>query len=114
MFRRPPFTVLAEEEHTLIAGIVGRIWTVRRDYPLLRDAEAFRTWAEPGTARVVFANWALPAGSGAELFSEARVGAIGARGHLGLAAVRPLVATFEHLIGSEGVAAAVRRAEDDG
>jgi hypothetical protein len=114
MFRRPPFTVLAEEEHLLIAGVVGRIWSMHPDYPVLRDAEAFRAWSEPGTVRVMFANWAVPAGAGAELCSEARVGAIGAQGHAGLAVVRPLVATFQHLVGSEGVAAAVRRAHEGG
>jgi hypothetical protein len=112
MFRRAPFTVLEEGEHALVAGIVGRIWHPQRDYPGLSGAEEFRTWSDAGTVRVLFANWALPAGRGAELFSEARVAAIGPHGHLGLSAVRPLVATFQHLVGSEGVAAAVRRAED--
>ncbi len=40
-----------------MSGIVGRIWTLRRDYPELRDPEEFRAWSTPGTARVVFANW---------------------------------------------------------
>ena len=37
--------------------------------------------------------------------------AIGAQGRLGLAAVRPLVKRFQQLVGSEGIAAAVRLAE---
>ena len=40
--------------------------------------------------------------------------AIGARGRLGVSAVRPLVRSFGHLIGSDGINAAVRRAERDG
>jgi hypothetical protein len=43
--------------------------------------------------------------------SEARVKPIGAQGSIGVAAVRPIVRTFQHLVGSEGIRAAVRRAE---
>jgi len=39
------------------------------------------------------------------------VQAVGAQGRFGVAAVRPLVAGFGALVGSEGIAAAVRRAE---
>ena len=36
---------------------------------------------------------------------------IGGQGSIGVAAVRPLVRAFGSLVGSEGLAAAVRRAE---
>jgi hypothetical protein len=39
------------------------------------------------------------------------VEAIGLQGRVGVAAVRPLVQRFGHLVGSDGLAAAVRRAE---
>ncbi|MGH2915068.1 MAG: hypothetical protein ACRDMX_08770 [Solirubrobacteraceae bacterium] len=107
LFRAPPFTILQEGERLLVSGLVGRIWTLRRDYPLLRDADEFRGWSQPGTARVLFANWVADGG----LESETRVQAFGAQGRLGLAAVRPLVAAFGPLVGSEAIAAAVRRAE---
>ncbi len=45
------------------------------------------------------------------LRSEARVDAFGMQGRLGVRAVRPLVRAFGHLVGSEGIAAAVRLAE---
>jgi hypothetical protein len=113
LFRRPPFTVLdGGQDHALISCLVGRIWTIRRDYPQLSDPQEFRTWREPGTARVLFANWVSVGADGrTRLASEARVDAIGRQGRLGLAAVRPLVASFHGLIGSDGIAAAVRRAE---
>jgi hypothetical protein len=59
-----------------------------------------------------FANW-VQAGDGAPnaLAAEARVQAIGARGRLGVSAGRPLGRSFGHLIGSDGIDAAVRRAE---
>jgi len=113
MFRAPPFIVLAED-HTreLLSGLVGRIWTLRRDYPRLEDPEEFREWSTGGTARVLFANWVeeTPAGRAA-LHSEVRVEAIGAQGRIGVAAVRPLVGAFGNLVGSDGIEAAVRVAE---
>jgi hypothetical protein len=113
LFREPPFLVLDQGEHALVSGLVGRIWTLRRDYPRLGGPEEFRDWSRGGTARVVFANWvsSVP-GGGSELHAEARVQAFGAQGRLGLTAIRPLVRRFQGLVGSEGLRAAVRRAED--
>jgi hypothetical protein len=112
LFRGAPFAVLHEDEQALVAGIVGPIWTLRRDYPLVGDAEEFRSWSRPGTARVVFANWAEAVARGrARLVSETRVDAIGVQGRVGVAAIRPLVSAFLHLVGSEAIEAAVREAE---
>jgi hypothetical protein len=113
MFRAPPFIVLAEEsERVLVSGLVGRIWTLRRDYPHLTDPAEFREWSSGGTARVLFANWIEDnEGGRAALRSEVRVEAIGAQGRVGVAAVRPLVGAFGNLIGSDGIEAAVRLAE---
>ncbi len=112
LFRRAPFTVLERGELALVSGIVGRIWTLRRDYPALADAGEFRDFDAPGTARVVFALWAVGDARGARLHSEVRVSANGAQGRFGLAAVRPLIGAFHNLIASDGLAAAVRRAEE--
>ena len=116
LFRQPPFMVLEEADSLLVSGLVGRIWTLRRDYPQLRSGEEFRKWSQGGTARVVIANWITPADNGGCILSaEARVDAFGAGGRIGLSAVRPLVRSFQYLIGSDALAAAVRRAErDDG
>jgi hypothetical protein len=113
LFRCPPFTVLdGDQDHALVSGLVGRIWTIRRDYPELSDPDEFCGWREPGTARVVFANWVSAGSDGrTRLTSETRVDATGRQGRIGLATVRPLVASFHSLVGSEGIAAAVRRAE---
>ncbi len=114
MFRRAPFTVLQEEERALVSGLVGRIWTLRRDYPELDSPEEFREWSARGTARVLFGHWVegSPKG-GSALVSDARVQAIGVQGRVGVAAVKPLVRAFGGLVGSEGLQAAVRRAERD-
>ncbi|MGO9898487.1 MAG: hypothetical protein ACLP0J_02070 [Solirubrobacteraceae bacterium] len=112
LFRAAPFTVLYEDERTLLSGLVGRIWTLRRDYPALAAPEEFRRWDRPGTARVLFANWVEAArGDRAALLSETRVWVRGREARLGLAAVRPLISTFNSLIGSEALSIAVQRAE---
>ena len=113
MFRSQPFLVLEDDgDRAVASGLVGRIWTLRRDYPQLRDPDEYRHWDAAGTAKVLFANWVEEAPSGgAALCSEVRVRAIGYQGRLGVAAVRPLVSTFQQLVASEGIAAAVRLAE---
>jgi len=107
LFSSPPFIELERGDTSLVSGLVGRIWTLRRDYPALSDPEEFREFAQPGTARVIFATWI----SESALNVEARVETFGSRGRVGLAAVRPLISSFQHLIGSEGIEAAVRAAE---
>lgn len=112
MFAQEPFTVLAEGERWSVSGLVGRIWTLRRDYPKLHDSNEYGSWDVSGTAKVLFGHWIEPVTADrVALCSEVRVRAIGAQGRLGVAAVRPLVSTFQHLVGSEGIAAAVRQAE---
>ena len=69
-----PFCVLDEGEHWSISGLCGRIWTLQRDYPRLDGPEDFRAWSEPGTVRVLIANWVERDGDG----STHRLG--GARG----------------------------------
>lgn len=108
LFRNAPFIVLQDSGRTLVSGLVGRIWTLRRDYPQLSDPDEYRVWSTGGTARVLFAHWVEDTG----LFSEVRVEAFGARGRAGVAAVRPLIRAFHHLIFSDGLAVAARRAEE--
>jgi hypothetical protein len=112
LFRQPPFIVLEEGDHALVSGLVGKIWTLRRDYPQLSSAQEFADWSKGGTARVVIANWAVERpGGGSALAAEARVEPVGAQGRLGVAAVRPVVRAFQNLVATDGINAAVRRAE---
>jgi hypothetical protein len=113
MFAAPPFTVLAEGERWSVSGLAGRIWTLRRDYPRVDGADAFARWAEPGTARVLFAHWVEPDGDGrSALVSEARVGAVDRAARLRVRALWAVVGPFERLIGGEALARAARRAQD--
>jgi hypothetical protein len=116
LFREDPFLPLVQDDRQLVSGLVGSIWTLRRDYPELSDPAAFEAFGQRGTARVAFGFWVQESTGGrSALCCEARVEAIGLQGKIGVAAVRPLVQRFGHLVGSEGLAAAVRLAErDDG
>ena len=112
LFRHPPFTVLDESERALVSGLVGRIWTLRRDYPVLENLEEFRDWSKGGTAKVVFAHWVETSdGAGSLLRSEVRVKGYGAQGRVGLASVRPMIRGFQSLVATDALAGAVRAAE---
>jgi hypothetical protein len=108
LFRAHPFIVLDEGEGWSVSGLVGRIWTLERDYPRLTGPEEFLTWDQPGTARVLFANWVQ---DGA-LMSEARVSATDRRAALRLRALWAVVGRFERLIGGAALALAARRAAE--
>ena len=112
LFREYPFTVLDQNEHALVCGLVGRIWTLARDYPALDGPEAFADWDEPGTVRVAFHHWVRPLDDGAELLSEARVQAVDAVARFRLKAIWTVVGPFERLVGAEPLALAARRAEN--
>ncbi len=112
LFATDPFRVLEEGDTYSLSGLVGRIWTLRRDYPRLADPQAFRDWRRNGTVRVLFAHWVEAAGPRrSALVSEVRVGATDRQARLGVRLVRPLIAAFDPLISNETLAVAVRRAE---
>ncbi len=114
LFAQPPFTVLAEGERWSVSGLAGRIWTLRRDYPRLEDADAFRAWAQPGTVRVLFAHWVEPDGDGGSaLVSEARVAPVDRGAALRLRALWAVVGPAERFIGGEALARAARGATLD-
>jgi hypothetical protein len=111
MFTSPPFVALEEGEHHLLAGLCGKIWTARPSLAELSGPAAFRAWDEPGTVRVLFAEWVEPNTDGARLVSEVRVAPIDRGAGLRLSTLWPLIGRFEALIGAEPLSLAVRRAE---
>lgn len=113
LFRRYPFTVLAEGERWSVSGLCGRVWTLRRDYPSIDGPDDFRAWEEPGTVRVAFAHWVEPDGNGrSTIVSESRVEPVDRRAALRLRALWAVVGRFERHIGGEALRLAARRAED--
>jgi hypothetical protein len=112
LFRRYPFAVLAEDEHCLVSGLCGRVWTLRRDYARIGGADDFLAWDEPGTVRVMFAHWVDEDGDGrSTLFSESRVEPVDRRARLRFRALWTALGGFERLIGGEALRVAVKRAE---
>ena len=112
LFREYPFTVLAEGDGWSVSGLCGRIWTLKRDYPRLAGPDEFCAWEEPGTVRVVIANWVEGAASGdAALVSESRVKPVDRGASMRLRALWAVVGGLERLIGGEALRIAVRRAE---
>lgn len=110
LFRAPPFVVLDEGDGWSVSGLVGRIWTLDRDYPRLDGPEDFLAWDRPRTAKVVFGHWVEPAAEGSAIVSEARVAGTDRRATIRLHALWALVGAFERLIGGEALALAARRA----
>ena len=111
MFATPPFLALERDGTHLLSGLCGRIWTARPALATLRGAGSFRDWREPGTVRVLFAQWVTPTADGSRLVSEVRVEPVDRGASLRLRGLWPLIGRFEGLIGSEPLTLAVRRAE---
>lgn len=105
-----PFCVLDQGERWSVSGLCGRIWTMQRDYPRLDGPEAFREWSEPGTVRVLLANWVEPDGDGSVIVSEARVEPVDRRAAVRLRSLWLVIGVFERLIGGEALALAAERA----
>src|SRR6185295_17985850 len=72
--------------------------TLQRDYPRLEGPEDFRAWSEPGTVRVLIANWVDPDGDGSTINSEARVAPVDRRAALRLRSLWVVMRVFERLI----------------
>jgi hypothetical protein len=111
LFRAYPFTVLAEGDHHLVAGLCGRIWTLARDYPRLDTPDDFARWDEPGTVRVLFGHWVEPDRDGSTLVSEARVEPVDRTASLRLRALWKVIGPFERLVGAEAIGAAERASQ---
>src|SRR4051795_13406688 len=111
MFATPPFNLLEQGETYRVVGLVGRIWTTRGDFASLAAPEDFITWSEPGTVRVLFANWAEKSDRGSALVSEVRVAAVDRRAALYTRGLGPFISGFQGLVGTEPLTIAARRAD---
>jgi len=111
MFRAPPFVLLEAGAASAVSGLCGRIWTVRGELAQLSEPRDFLDWREPGTARVLFANWAEALDGRSALHSEVRVEPVDRGAVRYMRALEPFIAAFQGLVGREALALAVRRAE---
>jgi hypothetical protein len=112
LLRCYPFTVLAEGEGWSVSGLCGRLWTLRRDYPRLDGRDDFLDWREPGTVRVLLADWVEPEGDGrAAICNESRVSPVDRSAAIRLRALWAVVGRLERLVGGEALRLATKRAE---
>jgi hypothetical protein len=110
LFRSDPFNLLEEGPTYNLSGLCGRIWTVRGDFARLSQPSDFPNWHEPGTVRVLFADWAEPTESGSALVSEVRIAAVDRKAALYLRGLKPFIAAFQGLVAKEPLQIAVQRA----
>jgi hypothetical protein len=112
LFRQYPFAVIAEGTRWSVSGMCGRVWTLRRDYPRIEGADDFLAWEEPGTVRVLLANWIESDRRGKNaLVSEARIKPVDGQAGFRMRALWAVLGHFERLIGGEALRTAARRAE---
>jgi hypothetical protein len=110
LFHGAPFNLLEEGPTYALSGLCGRIWTVRRDFAVLERPTDFLTWRVPGTARVLFANWAEATEAGSALVSEVRIAAVDRRAALYVRALGSFISAFQGLVAAEPLTIAARRA----
>jgi hypothetical protein len=112
LLRRYPFVVVDEGERWSVSGLCGRIWTLQRDYPSLAGPEEFQAWDQPGTVRVLLANWIESDGEGrSALVSEARIKPTDRLAAIRLRALWLVVGRLDRFIAGEVLRNAARNAE---
>ena len=111
LFRSGIFTLLEEGERFSVSGVAGRIWAPSGDYASFESADEYREWSQPGTAKVVVLTEVREHERGSQIVSESRVLIDGRRARLLFRGFWAVVGPFRRYIGSEVLAAAVRRAE---
>jgi hypothetical protein len=110
LFRSSPFNLLENGPTYNLSGLCGRIWTMRGDFAVLSQPSEFANWHTPGTVRVLFAGWAEATESGSVLVSEVRIAAVDRKASLRMRALKPFIAAFQGLVGTEPLQIAVQRA----
>jgi hypothetical protein len=110
-FRSGVFTLLEEGERYSVSGVAGRIWSPSGDYQRFETTSDYMEYDRPGSAKVVLGTSVHEHGEGSEIVSDARIWLSDRRAHLVFRPFWAVVGPFGRFIGSEGLAAAVRRAE---
>ena len=110
-FRTGIFIQLEEGEHYSVSGVAGRIWTPSGQYERFATAADYKEYEESGTAKVVFLTWVREHPKGSEIANEAHILVYGRRARVIFWPFWQVVHPFGRLIGAEGLALAVKRAE---
>jgi hypothetical protein len=110
-FRTGIFMLLEEGDRLYISGVAGKIWAPSGEYAQFETAGDYKEYRRRGTAKVVLKIEVRPHERGSQILSEARVWCADRRTHLLFRPFWAVVHPFARLVHSEGLAAAVRRAE---
>jgi hypothetical protein len=111
LFRSGIFTLLEEGERFSVSGVAGRIWAPSGDYARFESGDEYREWSQPGTAKVLLMTEVRDHERGSQIVSDSRVLVEGKRTRLLFRGFWAVVGPFGRYVGSEVLAAAVRRAE---
>ena len=110
-FRTGIFMLLEEGERLYISGVAGKIWAPSGYYAHFETAGDYRQYRARGTAKVVLKNAVREHRGGSEIVSEARVWCADRRTQVIFRPFWAVVSPLARFIYSDGLAAAVRRAE---
>lgn len=110
-FRSGVFTLLEEGERHSVSGVAGRIWSPSGDYARFETASDYMEYRRRGTAKVVIAVSVREHPGGSEIVSDARIWVADRRAQIVFRPFWTIVSPFSRFVGTEGLAAAVRRAE---
>lgn len=111
VFRRHPFTLLAEDARVTVSGLAGPLWALNARYEAFADAEEFRSFSGRGSCKVALRHEVREHERGSELISDARVWCTSRMAWLRFRPYWSVVAPFSRFVGAELLTAAVRRAE---
>ena len=106
-----PFVQLADDGMVSVSGLAGKLWALGDTFVRFDGAAAFRGWEEPGFCKVAVRHEVLPHGGGSEIRSDVRIWCTSRRAQLRFRPYWAFIGPFSRFIGSELLAAAVRRAE---
>lgn len=110
-FRSGVFTLLEEGERHSVSGVAGRIWSPTGDYARFETGPDYMEYDHRGTAKVVITISARELPSGSEIVSDAGIWLRDRRAQIVFRPFWAVVSPFSRFVGTEGLAAAVRRAE---
>lgn len=110
-FRSGVFTLLEEGERHSVSGVAGRIWSPSGDYARFGTPADYMEYTRRGTAKVVIGVSVREHPDGSEIVSDARIWLADRRAQIVFRPFWAVVSPFSRFIGTEGLAAAVRRAE---
>jgi hypothetical protein len=110
-FRSGIFMQLEEGERFSVSGVAGRIWSPSGVYANFETPAEYKEYRRRGTAKVVLATSVREHERGSQIVNEATVWCADRRTQVIFWPFWRVVSPFARFVGSEGLAAAVRRAE---